>query len=436
MMVDQASSTIAGPAIGTPDGRRSRSKRGVWCGACGSNQHGPTLVGSGTPPDSASAPNVVLPGHQGADAQALHLPMLVGGVAVDVVVAAAEIAAQRGEIERMGEGHFHRGALADIAHQGGALDRDRLVGMALALQWLHQRLQHAVVQGAEAVGVPVGAQHAHGLLLGVAHVGHDAAQRREARGKARHDDLADAELARQAGGMHGAGAAEGEQGALAAVDAALDGHPRQRPHHRGIGDPLHAQRQFDDADAEAMRERRQGRFRRSDVEGDGAAQAPRRIEIAQHRVGVGHGGQRAAAAVGGGAGLGAGALRADRQAAGAVCHQRAAAGADRFDGDHGLAHRPAGELGIGGDLGRAAGDQADIGRRAAHVEAQDLVEPQRGRDMGRGGNAGGRAGQRHGQRPPRGGLGRGHAAGRMHDVQARALAPRAAGGRDSGRRSA
>ena len=41
--------------------------------------------------------------------------------------------------------------------------------------------------------------------------------------------------------------------------------------------------------------------------------------------------------------------------------------------------------------------------------------------MGGGGDAGGRAGQRHGERPARGGLGRGHAAGRMHDMQARAL---------------
>ena len=41
--------------------------------------------------------------------------------------------------------------------------------------------------------------------------------------------------------------------------------------------------------------------------------------------------------------------------------------------------------------------------------------------MGGGGNAGGRAGQRHGERPSRGGLGRGHAARRMHDVQARAF---------------
>ncbi len=104
-----------------------------------------------------------------------------------------------------------------------------------------------------------------------------------------------------------------------------------------------------------------------------------------------------------------------------MCHQRAAAGADRFDRDHGLAHRPAGELGIGGDLRRAAGDQADIGRGAAHVEAQDLVEPERGRDMGGGGDAGRRARQRHGERSPCGGFGRGHAAGRMHDMQARAL---------------
>ena len=355
--------------------------------------------------------------HQRPHPQALHFPMFLGGVAVDLAVPPAEIAAQDLEVERRGEGHFDGVALADIAHQGRALDDDGLAAMALSMERLHQGRQHAVVQGVEAGGIPGGAQHADGLLLRVAHVGHDAAQRGKGGGEARHDDLADAELARQPRRVQGTGAAEGEQGALAPVDAAFHRHARQRANHRGVGDLLDAEGQFDDADAELAGERRQCRFCRRDIERDGAAQAPARVEIAQDRVGVGDRRPRPAAPVGGGPGVGAGALGADRQASGAQRDQGAAAGADRFDGDHGLAHRPSGELGVGRDLRHAVHDQADVGRRAAHVEGQGLAESQRCRDMRGGGNAGRRSGQGHGERPSGGGLGRRHAARRMHDVQ-------------------
>ena len=221
--------------------------------------------------------------------------------------------------------------------------------------------------------------------------------------------------------MHRAGAAEGKQRALASIDTTLHRDSRQRPHHGGVGDALHAERQLDDVDTETRGQRREGGFRRGDVERDRATQTLRRVEIAQDRIGVGDGRQRAAPSVGRGTRFRAGALRADRQAAGPQCHQRAAASADRFDGDHRLSHRPSRELGIGGDLGRAAQDQADIGRRAAHVEGQHLLKAERRRDAGRRRNPGGRAGQRHRQRPLRCGLGRGHASRRMHDVQAGAL---------------
>ena len=73
----------------------------------------------------------------------------------------------------------------------------------------------------QACGVPVGDRHAHGLLLGIAHLGADAAEGGEDARLRRHHHPGHAEGPRHLDGVHGAGAAEGEQGALPAVDAPL-----------------------------------------------------------------------------------------------------------------------------------------------------------------------------------------------------------------------
>ena len=60
------------------------------------------------------------------------------------------------------------------------------------------------------------------MLLGVTEFGGQAAQCREDAGELRHHDAGDAEFTGQGYGVHGAGAAEGNQGACPRVDAALD----------------------------------------------------------------------------------------------------------------------------------------------------------------------------------------------------------------------
>ena len=138
--------------------------------------------------------------------------------------------------------------------------------------------------------------------------------------------------------------------------------------------------------------RRRGRARRRgsatavargvDVERHLAAGEVRRVDAAEHEVRVGHGRLRAAAAVAGGAGVGPGALRPDAQAAGLGVGERAAAGADRVDVDDRHQQREALERRLGGDVGLAVDDEADVEAGAAHVDADQVrtVEHARQRD--------------------------------------------------------
>ena len=136
------------------------------------------------------------------------------------------------------------------------------------------------------------------------------------------------------------------------------------------------------------------------VERDRAAGEAVGIDAAQHHVGVRHGRPRAAQPIARRAGVGAGALGPDRDALhGVDAGQRAAARADLDHLDHRDAHRQAGALHeavAAVDLEAARGhrlavvDDADLGRRAAHVEAQDAVDAEALGDPGRQDHAAGR----------------------------------------------
>ncbi len=96
-----------------------------------------------------------------------------------------------------------------------------------------------------------------------------------------------------------------------------------------------------------------------------------RLQLAQHDVGV-RDRQRPAAAIAGGAGVRPGAVGADLEAAVAEMQDRAAAGRDRVDVHHRRAHPHARHLGLEAAL-VLAGEVADIGAGAAHVEADQPV---------------------------------------------------------------
>ena len=159
------------------------------------------------------------------------------------------------------------------------------------------------------------------------------------------------------------------------------------------------------------------------------------IEPAQHAVGIGDGRPRAAAPVAGGAGLGAGAVRADLDAAQRIdARDGAAAGADLDHLDHRDAQRQAAALheAIGArDLEWSAHGAArnrsirhDLRRRAAHVEGDARAsQPVLGRDRRRQDRAAGRAGfdQAHGKALRR--LDRGQRAARTSSSAAGSATP-------------
>ena len=177
--------------------------------------------------------------------------------------------------------------------------------------------------------------------------------------------------------MQGTGAAEGEEREVARVVAAGQRHHADRAGHVGVGEPDRG---------------RGGVFRREperrrDRVGKDRPQAPQRhrfldreercrVEPPEQKVRVGDGRARAAAAVADRPGIGAGALRSDLQHPGLVDgDDRAAAGPDGAHVDHRHMHRqPVGEGELGGHLGDAAADERDVGRGAAHVVGDRVLD--------------------------------------------------------------
>ena len=101
------------------------------------------------------------------------------------------------------------------------------------------------------------------------------------------------------------------------------------------------------------------------------------IEPAQHRIRIGHRGQLAAAAIGRRTGIGARALRPDlEQSARVYPGDRAAPGADGMDIKRARAHREAAHQALALLCGLPFADQAHVGRGAAHVEGNKIVQAQ------------------------------------------------------------
>ena len=227
-------------------------------------------------------------------------------------------------------------------------------------------------------------------------VGDQSAQRRQHARRRRDQDLAHAQFARQEAAQHRSGAAERQQREVARVDALARGELADLAVHAG-------DRHLDDGFGglfepapELRRDRRDGGARLFDIDGDRVVADVAVADDAADGEGIGHGGPRAAAAVAGRAGRRPGALGPDRQHA-ELAHRgdRTAAVADRRhrngrDVDREVAHHLARAVGR-----RAVDDDRDVGRGAADVEAQDLVEPRLPRDEAGADDAGGRAGQQH-----------------------------------------
>ena len=150
--------------------------------------------------------------------------------------------------------------------------------------------------------------------------------------------------------------------------------------------------------ASAISRGERGEFRRDDARSSGwSPSGPNtcgkesRLQLAEHDVAVGDG-ERPAAAIAGRAGIGAGRFRPDAKARAVEAADRAAARRHRVDLHHRRAHAHAGDHRLEGPL-VLAGVVRDVGRGAAHVEADDLVEARHRRGAHHADDAAGRARQ-------------------------------------------
>ena len=236
--------------------------------------------------------------------------------------------------------------------------------------------------------------------------------------------LADAQLLRERGRVHGAAAAEGDQGEVARVEAAVDGDQLERVDHVVVGDAHDAAGGFVGVDAEPRSHRLDRLLDRVHVGLHLAAAEIVAVDAAQPEIGVGGGGLRPAAPVGRRARHGAGRARADAQLAVVVDPgDRAAAVADLHqvhDGDHDrVAGRGAGapDPVVGLDPHARVLDQRALGGGAADVERQHVGLADEAAELGRAPDAGRRPRFHHGDGNARDRVDGIDAAVRLHDVE-------------------
>ena len=264
----------------------------------------------------------------------------------------------------------------------------------------------------------------------------------------------DFELRGEAVGVDGTGPAEGHEDEVPRVVSTLDRDSPERADHGVVGDLHDTEGHLDHVQAERVRalllDDPPGRVL---VEAHLAAEEVVRIEAMQDQVRVRDGGLGSSFPVARGGRIGAGAPRSHPQHAARV-HPRdgATARADLDQVDHRGADGIAGALGAAlgpgrgadlvllGDAGGAVLDEPRLGRGTAHVEGQDVVEPEDSAEVGGDDHARGRARLDHVHGLAPGGLEGQNPAARLHDQQLppKSRVPQAGldSWRDTARRSA
>ena len=224
------------------------------------------------------------------------------------------------------------------------------------------------------------------------------------------------ELLGDRGGVQRPGAAEGEQGELARVDAALDCHHAHRARHLGARHARDSRGGLGHVHPERLGEAAHGALGGVPVELDAAGERRVAIEVAEQQVGVGHRRLLPAAAVAGRARVGPGRVRAHAErAAGVAPGDAAAAGAHGVDVHHRQRERAPADVAPACRRDVAVTHERHVARRAAHVEAHRVLP-------GAAGGADGAAGGPRQHRPrsvPGRRRGVGHAAARQHHLRQR-----------------
>ncbi len=256
-----------------------------------------------------------------------------------------------------------------------------------------------------------------GLHVVVLHVDGEQPERRDVAGVRRHQHPRDAEDVHQPAQQQRAGAAEGGEGEVADVEAALDGDLAQRVGLVPGGDLQDAGGTGLRGQVELLGQLLDAGAGGGDVERDLAAEQVGR-DPAEHDVRVGDGDLGAALAVAERAGVRAGRLRADLEGAlGREPGDGAAAGTDGDHVDHRDLRRVDAHAALGGERRLAADHHADVGGGAAAVAGEHLVEAGHLGDQRGTQGAGGRAREHGGDRLVHDLVGRQHAAVGLHHVE-------------------
>ena len=256
--------------------------------------------------------------------------------------------------------------------------------------------------------------------------------------RARHDDLANAELCSELDRMHPAAAAERHQCEIARVVAPVDRDELQRVDHVVVGDPDHAARRFRPPDVEPPRDEVESRGDGLHVGVELTAAEVVRIDAPEREVGVGRRGLGAPARVRGRAGNRAGRLRSDVKLPEVVDPGDAAAAAadlDQIDDRH--HDRIAGGLPaafdpvVGHDLHTPSLDEGALGGRAADVQREHVRVADQPSELGGAEDAARRARLDHRDRDLLRLLDGVDAAVRLHDVELAAEARVSGAGRET-----
>ncbi len=285
-----------------------------------------------------------------------------------------DLAHRHGE-RRVGSG------VADVDAGDGP---DGVVGDAVLVQLGARQFVELVAHLQQGGQVVLGEPALHGTLPHGGGVGQAYPVRGQHTGQRRHDDAVDGQRVGDRAGVLATGAAEAGEGVSGDVVAALNGDLLDGAGHVQDGDLQEARGDLLRAAAVAGRGGDfPGEPRESGADGLGVqrlvavraedGREMRRLDAAEHHVGVGDG-QRTAAAVAGRAGVGAGGIGADAIALTVEVQDRAAARGHCVDVHHRGPHPHTRHLGAE-DAFQLARAVRHVGGGAAHVEADDTVVP-------------------------------------------------------------
>ena len=275
------------------------------------------------------------------------------------------------------DGNPQRMDLPRISHVGRMGERRVVDGHLAFIELLLALLALARHDLGEFVGTQALGAFLNGLRQVVAQIGIHTPQSAQHTGVQGNQHGAHTDLADQRATMQGARATKSDQGKVARVQAALDGHQAHAPGHALVDHGQHRLGGLLQTEvhlcAQAL-DRSAGTFHIQ--AGAVAVHSAVGVDATQHHIGIGHGGFGAATAISHGAGHGPRTARAHLQHAAPVEVGNAApARANGVHIDHGQAHGDAKvQVGEFGHLGFAVDDDGHIKTGAAHVTGDHMAE--------------------------------------------------------------